>query len=441
MKSIFIFRRDFRLVDNLGLIECYKNSKEILPIFIFTPEQNENNEYFSHNALQFLIESLKELQIHYYYGDNIIILKKIYKEYKYDNIYFNMDYTPYARKRDDEINLFCKENNINCVITEDYLLSPIETYLKKDGTPYLKYTPFKNNAKKTIVPNISSYKIKNNKFIEINYKFNLREYSINKNILIHGGRQNALNILKNINNYKEYDKTRNNLSTPTTHLSAYIKYGCISIREAYNAFKINETLINQLYWREFYFYLTYYYPHVLHGKSLKEKYDKIKWNNNSNLFNAWKNGLTGFPIVDAGMRELNETGFMHNRTRLITSGILIKILNCDWRLGEKYFASKLIDYDPAVNNGNWQWVSGSGADSQPYNRIFSPWQQAIDNDPECLYIKKWIPELINVSNKDILDWGNKYIKYKISYPSPIVDYKFMRTEILKVYKQIYSEET
>jgi deoxyribodipyrimidine photo-lyase len=437
MKSIFIFRRDFRLVDNLGLIECCKKSSEILPIFIFTPEQIENNEYFSYNAFQFMVESLQELNVHYYYGDNIKILKEIYKKYKYDNIYFNMDYTPYARKRDDSINTFCKENNINCFMIEDYLLSPIKTYLKVDGTPYQKYTPFKNNAIKIEVMNPCSYKIQTNKFIEIDYKFDLKKYTINKNILIHGGRQNALNILKNINNYKDYDKTRNTLSISTTHLSAYIKYGCVSIREVYKAFSINEPLINQLYWREFYYYLAYYFPHVLQGKSLKEKYDKIKWGNNMDSFNAWKQGLTGFPVVDAGMRELNETGFMHNRGRLITSGILIKILNCDWRLGEKYFASKLIDYDPSVNNGNWQWVSGSGADSQPYNRIFSPWQQAIDNDHECLYIKKWIPELKDVSNKDILDWGNTYHKYKVSYPSPIADYKFMRKEILKVYKQLF----
>lgn len=449
MKSLFIFRRDFRLIDNSGFIECYNNSDEIIPIFIFTPEQIENNEYFSSNSLQFLVESLeelnKEIKIHYYYGNNVTILKSILEDYKYNSIYFNMDYTQYARKRDDEINSFCNENKLKCTMVEDYLLSPIGTYLKIDGEPYQKYTPFKNNAQKTKINTPNTLKLNYKKCGNISKKshitsiFDIKDlpYTYNHNVIIKGGRTNALDILKNLKNFKNYDKVRNNLITPTTHLSAYIKYGCISIREVYKAFSINEVLINQLYWREFYFYLTYYFPHVLHGKSLKEKYDKIKWENNPKVFEAWKNGITGFPVVDAAMRELNTTGFMHNRGRLITSSILIKILNCDWRLGEKYFATKLIDYDPSVNNGNWQWSSGSGADSQPYNRIFSPWQQAIDNDPECLYIKKWIPELIDIPNKDILDWENNYSKYSIKYPKPIVDYKFMRKEILKTYKIIF----
>jgi deoxyribodipyrimidine photo-lyase len=178
-------------------------------------------------------------------------------------------------------------------------------------------------------------------------------------------------------------------------------------------------------------------PKVLEQKSLKEQYDKIKWENNPKIFEAWKNGNTGFPGVDAGMREMNETGFMHNRARLITSGILIKILNCDWRLGEKYFATQLVDYDPSVNNGNWQWSSGSGADSQPYFRILSPWKQVQDNDPNCEYIKKWIPELNDVPNKDIINWGKYYEKYKnkVKYPKPIVDYDIMRKEIVEVYKK------
>jgi deoxyribodipyrimidine photo-lyase len=195
-------------------------------------------------------------------------------------------------------------------------------------------------------------------------------------------------------------------------------------------------LIDQLLWREFYYYLAYYFPRVLQGKSLKEQYDGIKWNNDPKIFEAWTNGNTGFPGVDAGMREMNSTGYMHNRARLITSGILIKILNIDWRLGEKYFARTLIDYDPSVNNGNWQWSSGSGADSQPYFRIMSPWKQVIDNDPDCEYIKKWIPELADVPVKDILNWGKSYTKYKnIKYPKPIVDYEVMRKEIVDVYKK------
>jgi deoxyribodipyrimidine photo-lyase len=449
MKSIFIFHRDFRLNDNISFIECYKKSHKILPIFIFTPSQinPQKNEYFSLNSYQFMLESLNELdnelknkyksQLHYYYGENIPILKKLLKEYSYTSIYFNMDYTPYAIKRDKEIQLFCKENNIKCNIFEDYLLSNIGTYLKNNNTEYQKYTPFKNNAKTYVVNKPKSQIFIKSKFDKIKYSYKIPNYNKNPNILIHGGRKNALIILKNIKNFRNYKDERNDLIKPTTHLSAYIKFGCISIREAYHTilkhFGVNHGLIDQLYWREFYYYLVYYNPRVLQGKSLKERYDLIKWENNPKVFQAWKDGKTGFPAVDAGMRELNETGYMHNRARLITSGILIKILNCDWRLGEKYFATKLIDYDPTVNNGNWQWSSGSGADSQPYFRIMSPWKQAIDNDPQSIYIKKWIPELKDVPSKDILNWNKSYSKYKINYPSPIVNYEFMRKEILKIY--------
>jgi deoxyribodipyrimidine photo-lyase len=460
-KSVFIFRRDYRLNDNTGLIQCFQESSKVLPIFIFTPEQIEKNDYFSSNGFQFLLESLQEVdnelkekyksKIHYFYGENTKVLSKLLKEYHYNSIYFNMDYTPYALERDKEIEEFCTSNNIECHQIEDYLLNKIGTYLKSDQTAFQKYTPFKNNAKKIPVmkPNPFSYDSTKTKTIfdkiKTSFDFDINQlskyYQINPNLLIHGGRENALFILKNIKNFLHYPEERNDLPKPTTHLSAYIKFGCVSIREVYHTilkeFGINHGLIDQLYWREFYYYLAYYFPRVLHGKSLKEKYDEIKWGNDKKVFKAWTEGKTGFPAVDAGMRELNETGFMHNRARLITSGILIKILNCDWRWGEKYFAQQLIDYDPTVNNGNWQWSSGSGADSQPYFRIMSPWKQAIDNDPECNYIKKWIPELRDVPNKDILNWDKVYSKYigKNTYLKPIVDYEKMRKEISKIYKK------
>jgi deoxyribodipyrimidine photo-lyase len=455
MKSIFIFRRDYRLEDNISFIECYKNSDLILPIFIFTPEQTKNNEYFSSNSFQFLLECLHELDnelktkykshLHYYYGDNIQVLKSLLKEYDYQSIYFNMDYTSYAQKRDKNIFKFCNDNNISCNMFEDYLLAPIGTYLKNDGKEYQKYTPFKNNAKKFVVEKPKYINYDKNKFDKIKYNFNLEElnkyYTINPNIAFHGGRKLAENILKNIKKFQNYENERNDLNIETTHLSAYIKFGCVSIREVYNCFLKNFGLdcglISQLLWREFYYYLSYYNPHILeNGKSLKEQYDKIKWNNNNFNIQSWCNGVTGFPIVDAGMNQMNITGFMHNRSRLITSGILIKILNCDWRIGEKYFAQKLIDYDPIVNNGNWQWSSGSGADSQPYFRILSPWKQTIDNDPNCEYIKKWIPQLQNVSVKNILKW-DKFCNQdnnKNEYICPIVNYEIMRKEIINTYK-------
>jgi deoxyribodipyrimidine photo-lyase len=462
MKSIFIFRRDFRLEDNLGFIECYKKSSQILPIFIFTETQVEKNPYFSSNAFQFMLESLDQLdndlktnyksQIQYYYGENVSILNQIKEsEFDYDALFFNKDYTPYAQKRDEEISNFCKDHGITCIMIEDYLLSPMGTYLKTDGHEYQKYTPFKNNAKPIPVqkPIYMSYDISKFKKIKKDsgkdkpkhiYKLTELEqyYEINNDLAVHGGRDKALKILGSIRKFMHYSDERNDLNKSTTHLSAYIKFGCVSIREVYYAFLkelgIKSVLIDQLYWREFYYYLSYYNPYILEqGKSLKEKYDAISWGNNKKSIEAWKKGLTGFPGVDAGMRQMNKTGFMHNRARLITSGILIKILNCDWRVGEKYFAQNLIDYDPIVNNGNWQWSSGSGADSQPYFRILSPWKQIIDNDPDCEYIKKWIPELENVDKKDILKWDKKCGSGK-PYPCPIVNYEEMRKDIIKVYK-------
>ena len=449
MTSIFIFRRDFRVEDNIGFIECCKKSKKVIPIFIFTPEQITDNKYFSDNSFQFLLESLHSLneviKLNYYYGHNIDILTHILKEHDFDSIFFNMDYTLYAKSRDKEIRKFCEDNNKECFVCEDYLLKPIGAYLKADGTPYQKYTPFKDNAKLQKVPTPIKYTNSKKDFVFFHdNKFKLssldKYYKKNPDILLHGGRHLALEILKDVKKFVNYPDERDDLITPTTHLSSYIKYGCVSIREVYHTFLKefgpDHTLINQLYWREFYYYLGYYIPRVLEGKSLKEKYNKIIWENNPTILEAWKNGLTGFPAVDASMRELNKTGYMHNRGRLITSGVLIKILDCDWRLGELYFAQKLIDYDPIVNNGNWQWSAGSGADSQPYFRILSPWKQAIDNDPNALYIKKWIPELKDVPNKDIFKWSEKYSEYShIKYPKPIVDYKKKREEYLKMVKK------
>lgn len=454
-KSIFIFRRDLSIVDNLSFIECYKKSDKILPIFIFTPEQiTSKNKYFSSNSFQFMLESLDWLnnelknkynsRIHFYYGENIDVLNKLLKKYKYNSIYFNIDYTNYAKKRDNEIKRFCNNNNINCITSENYLLNNIGTYLKEDGTEYQKFTPFKLNAMKITVPKPTIKKYNKNKFDKINFTLELKDfnkyYTHNNNLALHGSRDNALNILKNIKIFKDYDKIRNILTQNTTNLSPYIKFGCVSIREVYHNFLKNlgkkNGLISQLYWREFYYYLTYYNQRLLEGKSLKEQYNKIMWGNNKKYFKDWTQSKTGFPIVDAGMMELNETGFMHNRARLITSNLLIKILNCDWRWGEKYFATKLVDYDPSVNNGNWQWSSGSGADSQPFFRIMSVKRQTESFDPECIYIKKWLPQLRDIPPKDIINWDTEYKKYKnINYPQPIVDYQKMRKEILKVYKK------
>jgi deoxyribodipyrimidine photo-lyase len=458
-RSVFIFRRDYRVEDNLGFIQCYKESEKILPIFIFTTEQanKKENEYFSDNCFQFLVESLysleKEIKIHYFYGDNISILKKIKKNFDFNAIYFNKDYTPYAKRRDKEILDYCEEEEIECVTVEDYLLFPMGTIVKKDGLFYQKFTPFKNVGIKLTPAKPTSISIQSKKFAKKKFDFEVDHdkinslYTPNPHLHSHGGRPIALNILKNMAKWNQYKEMRNDLSYATTYLSAYIKFGCVSIREVYWSVRekigMNTGLIEQLFWREFYFYLIDWKPEILEkGYPQHMKFSKIHWKNNPGWFEKWKEGKTGYPVVDAGIREMNETGYMHNRARLIVASVLIKILQIDWRWGEKYFATKLIDYDPSVNNGNWQWCAGTGENPQDYWRFFSPWKQAMDYDPNCEYIKKWVPELKDLPCNVILKWNEKYEEWKekTDYPKPIAEFNAeLRENVLEMYRDSFQD--
>ena len=250
-----------------------------------------------------------------------------------------------------------------------------------------------------------------------------------------------MKVLKTLEKFKDYDTSRNDMSKITTHLSAYIKFGCLSIREVFlklkKLFGLNDPLIRQLIWREFYYHLGFGFPDRF-GKALKPKYDNIKWKKNTKHLNAWKKGETGFPIVDACMKQINETGYMHNRGRLIVASFLVKNLGIDWREGEKYFAQSLVDYDELINNGNWQWVSGSGADSQQYIRVFNPSLQAEKFDKEAKYIKKWLPNLSQIPNKELFYWQDYYNNYKlkdINYVKPIIDYKESKKTVMEIYKK------
>lgn len=352
--AIHIFTRDLRIHDNTSLNYLSENSEYIVPIFIFTPEQITNNKYRSNNSIQFLCETLqelkKEINISIYYGNITTILKNIINNIKINAISVTKDYTPFSIQRELDINKFCKKNNIDFICHEDYMLTGIDKIKNKSDKYYTKFTPYYNTAQK--------YKVRscnyNNSltFYYLNNKINIYDfYKKNSDTIQKGGRNNALELLNN--NFNKYNETRNYLKNNTSLLSPYIKFGCVSIREVYFFIK-NKEFRKQLYWRDFYYTIAYHYPQVF-GNNMNKK--KIKWINDKDLFNAWKNGNTGFPIVDAGMRQLNTIGYMHNRARLITSNFLIKILHIDWKYGEQYFATKLVDYDPMLNNGNWQWLS------------------------------------------------------------------------------------
>jgi len=450
--GLFIFRRDLRIIDNNGLNLLNDYCKNIYTIFIFTPEQvGSGNKYKSDNSVQFMIESLQDLamqisksggKLYTFFGHNEKVVSDCIKIFDIDIVCFNLDITPYAKERDKKIINLCEHLKTYVIYSYDYYLHEPGTIVNGSGEPYQKFTPYYETAKKKKVEkpvskrHLSLKKSDSPIPNKITLEQALHKFTkINPDILVHGGRNNAIKQMQiAAKNIKHYGKTRDELSKPTSQLSAYIKFGNISIREVYYAFKNNHSFIRQVFWREFYAGILYSFPHVL-GHSLKAKYNKIKWHNNERWFTAWCKGITGFPVVDAGMRQLNTTGYMVNRARLIVMSFLIKTMLIDWRKGEEYFASKLTDYDPASNNGNTQWVMGGGADSQQYMRIFNPFTQAKEHDPKCEYIKEWIPELKDIDNTIILNWETECENNKdIKYPKPILDYSEQRGKALQMYK-------
>jgi len=449
--GLFIFRRDLRIIDNNGLNEINKICKNVHTIFIFTPEQvSESNKFKSNNAVQFMIESLDELskdinnkggQLNCYYDDNNKVIEKYIKNNNINIVCFNFDITPYSIKRDQSIAKLCKSLNVNILCCHDYYLYNVGSIKTQTGNTYQKFTPYYNSTKTIKIDKPKKSKIKFKKVVNtfvpnlISLSDAMKKFTVvNPNILVNGGRKEGIKLLRRAKKTQtKYIKTRNDLSGSTSQLSAFIKFGCVSIREVYHEMKEIKDFSRQLVWRDFYANIMFEYSHVM-GKPMKLRYENIKWDNNMIWFKAWCNGKTGFPIVDAGMTELNTTGYCHNRSRLIVMSFLIKIMFIDWRKGEKYFATQLIDYDPSSNNGNTQWVAGSGADSQMYNRIFNPWTQAKTYDPYCKYIKKWLPQLKDVPNSDIFNWDTKWKDYShVKYIKPICDYKKQRVIVLKSY--------
>jgi deoxyribodipyrimidine photo-lyase len=437
--SIHIFRRDFRLNDNTALMAALEKSEHVLPIFIFDERQLEN-PYHGHNEFEFMINSLLELdqkikskgsQLYFFIGIAHEVIQQLIDAIKPDAVFFNRDYTPFSRERDETITKVCKKYKIELNVYADSLLNEPETVQKNDGKPYTVFTPFMKKARLNAIsePVHNLYSNYFNK--EINFPFSFHDpKSLIKNhnpyLLVTGGRTEGLELLEHIEKLADYELQRNIPSIwGTSLLSAHHKFGTVSVRETYHKlatfFGKQHPMINELYWRDFFTHIIWHYPHVL-GNAFREKYNDIQWNHDEQKYERWCNGQTGFPIVDAGMRELVSTGYMHNRVRMIAASFLIKDLHIDWRWGEQFFANHLTDYDPAVNNGNWQWVASTGCDAQPYFRIFNPWSQQRRFDPECKYIKKWIPELKAFSAKQIHDIEKGKITGD-NYPEPMLDHK------------------
>lgn len=459
--AVFLFRRDLRAVDNVGFRACCTAHTRVLPLFIFKESQIEprKNSYYSKNAVQFLLESLEELHsalpsLTFFHtaSSDVSVLSKLHAKYpSLSAVHFNADVTPYAKKRDLEIQKWCAQHNIACVIHYDYnLLGDLSTrqpyqvfgaFFKKYGKQSIdKPTTSVDRPRETVRAQVAGT-VPANQIWSRYFKG-----AKNASIASHGGRSQGLALLKRIQTtpetFKAYDSKRDLPALDaTTHLSAYLKFGCISIREAYHAivaaYGASHGLIKQFFWREFYDQIAVHFPHVLQGKSMRREYDAIQWRTDAKGFAAWKKGMTGFPIVDAGMRQIATIGFMHNRLRMIVASFLTKDLGMDWRVGEKYFAQSLVDYHPPANNGGWQWVAGSGADAQPYFRIFNPWLQSKRFDKDAAYIKHWVPELRDVPAKDIHTWFKTHDAYRgivSSYPAPIVDHAVQAKESLRMIK-------
>ncbi len=441
--NIFWFRRDLRLHDNAGLYHALKGEHPVLPLFIFDTnildeleDKKDARVAFIHNEISNIYQQLKEQgsSIMVKYGKPIEVWSELLKEYHIGAVYTNHDYEPYARERDERVRKLLEDHNIPFHTFKDQVIFERDEVLKDDGNPYVVFTPYSRKWREKLQEKLVTITNNEGKEEEVSYYFKpypSEDYLHN----LHKTRALALIELsemgfeptdaeippKEVSRrlIKNYDQTRDYPAKQgTSRLSVHFRFGTISIREkALRAQRLNDTFLNELIWRDFYMMILAYFPRVV-NESFRPEYDYIEWRNDENEFKAWCEGKTGYPIVDAGMRQLNATGYMHNRVRMIVASFLTKHLLIDWRWGEAYFAKKLLDYELSSNNGGWQWAAGSGTDAAPYFRIFNPWTQQEKYDPDLTYIKEWIPEYSTAQ-----------------YPKPIVEHKIARARCLEAYKQ------
>lgn len=428
--QLFWFRRDLRLEDNVGLFHALQQEKNVQGVFVFDVEilsQLENKQdrrvQFIHDALTKVNQQLEQLgaKLWVFYGKPLEVFKKISAEFCVTSIYCNHDYEPYALQRDQEVRDFFSKKNADFYSFKDQCIFEKLEIAKDDGLPYTVFTPYKNKWLKTLrIEDIQDHNIKpfQQHFRRSNAK---SEHGIVDLTLESMGFAKMPSFIQTpiyqgkLSGYQQ-DRDFPALDA-TTRLSVHLRFGTVSIRQLLKeAWNVSATWVSELIWRDFYFMILANFPHVVQ-KSFKPAYDQIVWRNNEQEFQAWCEGKTGYPMVDAGMRELNATGFMHNRVRMVVASFLTKHLLIDWRWGEAYFAKQLNDFELSSNNGGWQWASGSGCDAAPYFRIFNPHEQLKKFDPQLLYVRKWVSEYDT-----------------LHYPLPIVDHAFARDRCLKTYK-------
>ncbi len=435
--SIFWFRRDLRLHDNAGLYHALKGKYPVLPLFIFDTEILEELEptdarvEFIHQSISQIKKELEKLgsSLIIKYGKPLDIWQKLSQEYDIKAVYTNHDYEPYALQRDEAVKTILQQKETPLHTYKDQVIFEKSEVTKDDGLPYTVFTPYSKKWRKKLATRMSddglSYYFKpypNEKYFS-NFQsttplpdLSLAEMGFSKSELKFPPTEVSQGLIK------KYGETRNFPAiNGTSRLGIHFRFGTISIREkARKSENLSETYLNELIWRDFYAMILSHFPHVV-TSPFRAKYDAVQWRNNEADFEKWCAGKTGYPIVDAGMRELNETGFMHNRVRMVTASFLTKHLLLDWRRGEAYFAKKLLDFDLASNNGGWQWAAGCGTDAAPYFRIFNPTSQQQKFDKEFKYIKKWVPEFGTAN-----------------YPAPMVEHKFARARCLATYKEALS---
>lgn len=425
--ALFWFRRDLRLEDNHGLFHALNSNDFVLPIFIFDKKILEKLDNKSDRRVAFIHESL--VAIHQklkQWNSSLLVLfetpqnafSKILETYDVTAVYTNHDYEPYSRQRDETVSEFLQHKGIAFHSFKDQVIFEKNEVLKPDHTPYTVFTPYSKAWKNKLTPiSLQSFEVESLK------SHFLPTTTLPFPTLHEIGFQNIASGVEqpNVNEslIKNYHLTRNIPSLEgTTHLSVHLRFGTVSIRQLVaKALVWNEQWLNELIWREFFMMILYHFPQVVE-ESFKKNYDLISWRNNDEEFALWCAGKTGYPMVDAGMRQLNETGWMHNRVRMVVASFLTKHLLIDWRWGAAYFAEKLLDFELSLNNGNWQWAAGCGCDAAPYFRVFNPDEQVKKFDPEHRYLRRWLPEMIG---------GN--------YPQPIIAHAFARDRALKTYKE------